>query len=60
MFYRIRTHKLTFEGQDCTLVHFQNLTQVRQNMELKAENTTIQLMAQTLTHDVLTPLKCAN
>jgi hypothetical protein len=41
MFVKIKTYILTFNGMECLLLQFQNLTQLRQNLELKAENRTV-------------------
>lgn len=60
LFVKIKTSKLVLNAQDCILIQFQNLSQLRKILQLQAENKTIQMMAQTLTHDVLTPLNCAN
>ena len=50
--------ELLFSGNSCKLLMFRNVTDLRENLELKSQNQMISTMSHFMTNEMITPLKC--
>ena len=49
---------MLFNGQKCQVLICRDLNKIRENAKLSADNKMLQLYSSSMSHELLTPLKC--
>lgn len=58
VFADIDYQRLFFENQNCIVLLFHDITDIQQNVALKERNKVLNFMQSSVSHEMLTPLKC--
>jgi signal transduction histidine kinase len=49
---------MIFDSSQCVMLTFRNITQIKENARLNADNKMLQLMSSAVSHEMITPIKC--
>ena len=55
---KLSSQSMVLKNQDCRVLTIQDLSQVNELASLKAKTQSLSMMASTVNHEMLTPLKC--
>ena len=55
---QVHFQKLFFERQKCITITLNDITQMEKNVALQAKNKVLNTMQSSISHEMLTPLKC--
>lgn len=49
---------MIFDSRQCVMVTLRDITQIKENARLNADNKMLQLMSSAVSHETITPIKC--
>ena len=56
--WSVTVRELIFAGKECRILVMRDLGPIRQNMKLQSQNKMMSLLQSSISHEMLTPIRC--
>lgn len=57
-FVEFKLQEIFYDKRDCMLLQFRDMSEIHNNIKLESDNKMLQLMSSSVSHEMLTPIKC--